>query len=339
MHAYLSHHLRSNKFYNVSVGLDSLTHDQISQISFSKSFRSAVTEIFEKRFQRPTSLLEAGQLGLEDLLVSFPNLPWADVQLCSHGIQLKKFLKPISSQIKIHKSRLSAPRERVQDSPEKYSTLVSYSTTGRRLVLRYPHDGGMRHVTLSINTFYSVPSLTQDGSIQRPRANLQPDPHDNLQSDWHQDGVRGVLSGGFDGLQDFAHRLLLKLWSINEKNALAMPLETVDVALQTVDPLSKPKESETRPQSQILVGLDRLGFERIKRSPLKKPHTSDEHTAYIALGSNVGNRMGTIELACNVMETQGIKIVRTSALYETVPMYYEKQQPFINGVCQVCQSI
>ena len=59
------------------------------------------------------------------------------------------------------------------------------------------------------------------------------------------------------------------------------------------------------------------------------------HKVYIALGSNLGDRLQTIEIACREMHARGISITRTSSLYETQPMYVEDQAPFINGVCEV----
>ncbi|MCJ1249595.1 trifunctional dihydropteroate synthetase [Trapelia coarctata] len=56
---------------------------------------------------------------------------------------------------------------------------------------------------------------------------------------------------------------------------------------------------------------------------------------YIALGSNVGDRIGNIEGACRELTAAGITVLRTSALYETQPMYVVDQDPFINGVCEV----
>lgn len=73
---------------------------------------------------------------------------------------------------------------------------------------------------------------------------------------------------------------------------------------------------------------------------LEQPHAEDlspstEHHAYIALGSNMGDPITMIESACREMNRQGIQIDRTSALYETKPMYYHDQPPFVNGVCEV----
>jgi 2-amino-4-hydroxy-6-hydroxymethyldihydropteridine diphosphokinase/dihydropteroate synthase len=61
------------------------------------------------------------------------------------------------------------------------------------------------------------------------------------------------------------------------------------------------------------------------------------HRAFIALGSNVGERIEMIEKACLEMDRAGIKVQRTSSLFETAPMYYLDQEPFMNGVCEVRQ--
>lgn len=61
-------------------------------------------------------------------------------------------------------------------------------------------------------------------------------------------------------------------------------------------------------------------------------------TAYIALGSNLGDRVAEIERACNELDRRGIKVKRTSSLWETEPMYVKDQDRFVNGACEVSQS-
>ncbi|KAF4977595.1 hypothetical protein FZEAL_5909 [Fusarium zealandicum] len=60
-----------------------------------------------------------------------------------------------------------------------------------------------------------------------------------------------------------------------------------------------------------------------------------KRTAYIALGSNLGDRVAEIERACNEMDRRGIKVKRTSSLWETEPMYVTDQNRFVNGACEV----
>lgn len=59
------------------------------------------------------------------------------------------------------------------------------------------------------------------------------------------------------------------------------------------------------------------------------------HKAYIALGSNIGDRIAMIERACTEMNRAGIKVKRTSSLFETAPMYVLDQEPFLNAACEV----
>ncbi|VDB89524.1 Bgt-4801 [Blumeria graminis f. sp. tritici] len=60
-----------------------------------------------------------------------------------------------------------------------------------------------------------------------------------------------------------------------------------------------------------------------------------KHVAYIALGSNLGDRVEWIEKACIEMSNRGIDVKRTSSLWETKPMYITDQANFLNGVCEV----
>ena len=68
---------------------------------------------------------------------------------------------------------------------------------------------------------------------------------------------------------------------------------------------------------------------------MDRPGDGQKSRAYIALGSNLGDRIGMIEKACNEMTERGIEIKRTSSLWETEPMYVLDQDAFINGACEV----
>lgn len=62
---------------------------------------------------------------------------------------------------------------------------------------------------------------------------------------------------------------------------------------------------------------------------------SRKKKAYIALGSNLGDRVAEIEKACSEMDRRGIRVTRTSSLWETEPMYVLDQDAFLNGACEV----
>ena len=62
------------------------------------------------------------------------------------------------------------------------------------------------------------------------------------------------------------------------------------------------------------------------------------HRAYIAFGSNLGDRVGHIERALLALSQKGLSIRSISPLYETEPMYVKNQNSFLNGVCEVSSS-
>jgi hypothetical protein len=69
---------------------------------------------------------------------------------------------------------------------------------------------------------------------------------------------------------------------------------------------------------------------------IQEPSEDPWVQAFIALGSNLGDRVDWIEQACRRMaDTSNIKLVKTSSLWETDPMYVVDQEKFINGVCEV----
>lgn len=58
-------------------------------------------------------------------------------------------------------------------------------------------------------------------------------------------------------------------------------------------------------------------------------------TAYLALGSNLGDREATIRRALALMPAHGLKVVRISTLIETEPLGPPGQGKYLNGVCEV----
>lgn len=62
--------------------------------------------------------------------------------------------------------------------------------------------------------------------------------------------------------------------------------------------------------------------------------------AYLCLGSNLGNRLKLIEQAISFLElVQEIKVIRTSALYETEPWGLKNQNWFLNIVVEIKTSL
>ncbi|MEI7528284.1 MAG: 2-amino-4-hydroxy-6-hydroxymethyldihydropteridine diphosphokinase [Elusimicrobiota bacterium] len=60
--------------------------------------------------------------------------------------------------------------------------------------------------------------------------------------------------------------------------------------------------------------------------------------AYLALGSNLGDRLGNIRQALLLLSRR-VRLVRTSSIYETPAMYYTDQGDFYNAVAEVETSL
>ena len=58
-------------------------------------------------------------------------------------------------------------------------------------------------------------------------------------------------------------------------------------------------------------------------------------TAYLGLGSNLGDREWALAEALRRMQGVDLTIVRMSSLYETEPMYVVAQPRFLNQVAEV----
>jgi 2-amino-4-hydroxy-6-hydroxymethyldihydropteridine diphosphokinase len=59
-----------------------------------------------------------------------------------------------------------------------------------------------------------------------------------------------------------------------------------------------------------------------------------EHTVYLALGSNMGNRLANLKAAVSNLSPQ-MNPRKKSSVYETPPWGFEGQEPFLNQVVMV----
>lgn len=90
------------------------------------------------------------------------------------------------------------------------------------------------------------------------------------------------------------------------------------------------------------VQRDRSFFdsELSQQSSIKPLAASEWHMVAIALGSNMGDRAGNIERAVQALEQHAsCRLVDTSFLYETAPMYYKDQPKFLNGACRIATAL
>jgi 2-amino-4-hydroxy-6-hydroxymethyldihydropteridine diphosphokinase len=59
------------------------------------------------------------------------------------------------------------------------------------------------------------------------------------------------------------------------------------------------------------------------------------HTAYLSLGSNLGDRAANIDRALALLVTSGVQIIRRSSLYKTEPVEFTAQGWFLNLAVEV----
>ena len=63
------------------------------------------------------------------------------------------------------------------------------------------------------------------------------------------------------------------------------------------------------------------------------------HTAYIALGSNLGDKEENLRRALELLEEHGVEVVKVSTFICTEPYGVTDQPQFLNAVCQVRTSL
>ncbi|OCF45288.1 dihydropteroate synthase [Kwoniella heveanensis CBS 569] len=68
------------------------------------------------------------------------------------------------------------------------------------------------------------------------------------------------------------------------------------------------------------------------------PSTSRKRV-FIAVGSNIGDRVQNISRAIKMLEENGCELVGCSRLYESEPMYVEDQDRFVNGAIEISTTL
>lgn len=129
-------------------------------------------------------------------------------------------------------------------------------------------------------------------------------------------------------------RLARLVFDLADEQSPCKRIDRVDIKMK-ISAKKAEKPSLDNVQISSYASIDRARYEQSQNSKLTEMLANGSHRVYVALGSNVGDRVANIESACQQMHDQGIKVTRTSALYETKAMYLEDQGSFINGACEV----
>ena len=151
------------------------------------------------------------------------------------------------------------------------------------------------------------------------------------------------------------HRTIFELWLMDKDRGFKCVNEVLPTALKLSEkapsglrptalqmglnhqPLSD--KAEPRPMNEILHKSTAILSLQDYRKWFQGERVSKAQVtgskAYIALGSNEGDSLASLEKACRAMAEVGIVVERTSGLYETSPMYLTEQSCFLNAVCEV----
>lgn len=304
-------------------------------------------KVLQSNLSGPTLFTKGANEMLEDLFVAIPETPWIYIDLVRNTPKVApEGLK--RRRIELIKYQPGAPSNRSSfKQPVKASLEVNFKTVWVKPTVI---DGVTRISQININTLYHYWPSSQESestvagdvvSAQRQKREHL-DNFEEILFDLHCSIIRSVLSGEHADIDDIVHRLALTAFLLNDSEPQTPPLESITIHMQNHRQYKSSEEYDVVGESPVTshpVGcyctMPRTSYEQVKHFTFDEAPHSDSHVAHVALGSNVGDRISMIELACKSMEAQNLKVIRTSALYETAPMYLEEQAPFINGVCQV----
>lgn len=129
-------------------------------------------------------------------------------------------------------------------------------------------------------------------------------------------------------------RLARLVFDLADEQSPCKRIDRVNVRI-SISAKENKKPSAGNVHISSYASIDRDRYEQSLNRKLTGMLLNGSHRVYIALGSNVGDRIANIESACQQMHDRGIKVIRTSALYETKAMYLEDQESFVNGACEV----
>lgn len=199
-----------------------------------------------------------------------------------------------------------------------------------------------------------VASSDQDAEIfDHPQddEDLQPDQGHETSMDYLEERAPLPISSSNEGPQEgYTHTMSTISHSDEHSTALRELLQQLDLQLMFIespaaalqqlmeDLDSRLAAAISTPSNQVKATDENLRLSEV--NPPVQARRPMERGVVIALGSNVGNKIEEIEKACRAIdEDPDMRIVDTSFLYETKPMYVEDQDTFVNGACEVSPAV
>jgi len=244
---------------------------------------------------------------------------------------------------KEHKSDLKTIRLSIEKDDSDFGVQHQF-LTGWAGIARV---GSNRHcLNIKITTYHQTHSQRQQHLISDPRSTeFCWNPEYKKQARFypafraHHEAFRYMLSTSHENLKSLAYRSCAIAFEASDGDPNCQPLHSIEYqvfAHSTGDSAEEQRAEFLRVTGPgLAISMDRHQYMHFRSTKERKfSRVSEKRRAYVALGSNMGDRTTMIERACHAMSQRDIQVLRTSSLYETEPKYVEDQRPFINGVCE-----
>ncbi|KAH7106826.1 Dihydropteroate synthase [Auriculariales sp. MPI-PUGE-AT-0066] len=126
--------------------------------------------------------------------------------------------------------------------------------------------------------------------------------------------------------------------TVLKSSYLTLEALTANIADVSLRSCSKVSVRVAKPSALMFASAPEVSITR-ERPWLGVDVVNARKVVAIAFGSNIGNRFKNIDDALRQLEANNVKVLSTSFLYETKPMYVEDQAQFLNGACLVETSL
>ena len=332
-------------FYRIDVVLQSPPNSyHISNFWEKTAEAFNVESLVRARFTPVCSIHDIADTLASDILAKFPAASNVRLRFHPDTRTVYKVENLISAQCAFDKS--STPVERPLDKQnDLYEILTEWQLP---VSLQSGHK-----VTLCLTTDERCASTVYDQLSSLKNWSSNPSfncvhPTFGLHEKVARIAAGELQSGSAEGVALYIARCLFHL---SDKQSPCKRIQNVTVKMRSVLALSEQVRSaadkiqEMRQRKNVndvfTLCSERLARRHYEQSQVRlrsKDFQSGRHRAFLALGSNLGNRVEMIESAVREMGDRGLSVSRTSALYETKPMYLENQESFLNGACEVCST-
>ncbi|OWZ49298.1 dihydropteroate synthase [Cryptococcus neoformans var. grubii Br795] len=159
------------------------------------------------------------------------------------------------------------------------------------------------------------------------------------EADWNVWGHKGfadevydfVSNSAYGTLESLNHELgqhLLKSRYLGDSTQSHLE---ITIRKPSAIPFATPSITIHRSQADYTPTLPSGSARNAQREALER--------VFVAIGSNIGDRVANITKAVRLLEEAGCKVLDTSRLYESEPMYVEDQDRFVNGVIELATSL